>query len=108
MVTLSTMKIQLSDLSFLSFLSSQGSCFAVVADLCDYFAEGEKVPGYKQKSKFGRIYGRIEILFLEAEVWDTFPGLVRGKQSAWLSAEHIKPSEARTHFNTEVHKNRKS
>ena len=49
-----------------------------------------------------------ENLFLEAEVWTTFPGLVRGKQSARLSAEHIKPSEARTHFNTEVHKNRKS
>lgn len=42
MVTLSTIKIPLSDLSFLSFLSSQGGCFAVVADLCDYFAEGEK------------------------------------------------------------------
>lgn len=44
MVTLSTMKISLSDLSFLSFLSSQGGCFAVVADLCGYFEEGEKVP----------------------------------------------------------------
>lgn len=107
MVTLSTMKIQLSDLSFLSFLSSQGSCFAVVADLCDYFVEVEKVSDWKQKSKFGRIYGKIEILFLEAVVWATFPGLVRGKQSARLSAEHVKPSEARTHFNTEVHKNRK-
>lgn len=47
-------------------------------------------------------------LILAAEVWAIFPGLVRGKQSARLSAEHIKPSEARTHFNTEVHKNRKS
>ena len=90
MVTLSTMKIPLSDLSFLSFLSSQGSCFAVVADLCDNFAEGEKVPDYKQKSKIRRIYGRIENLFLEAEAWATFPGLVRGKQSARLSAEHVK------------------
>lgn len=54
MVTLSTMKISLSDLSFLSFLSSQGGCFAVVADLCGYFEEGEKVPDFKQKSKFGR------------------------------------------------------
>ena len=108
MVTLSTMKIPPSDLSFLSFLSSQGSCFAVVADLYDYFAEVEKIPDFKQKSKFGRIYGRIEILFLEAVLWATFPGLVRGKQSARLSTEHIKPSKARTHFNTEVHKNRKS
>ncbi len=41
-------------------------------------------------------------MFSEAEVWVAFPGLVRGKQSARLSAEHIKPSEARTHFNTEV------
>lgn len=72
------------------------------------FCLGEKVPDCKQKSKFGRIYGRVEILFSVAEVWATFPGLVRGKQSARLSAEHIKPSEARTHFNTEVHKNRKS
>lgn len=108
MVTLSTMKTPLSDLSFLSFLSSQGSCFAAVADLCDYFAEDEKIPDCKWKSKFGQIYGKIETLFLEAEVGASFPGLVRGKQSARLSAEHIKPSEARAHFNTEVHKNRKS
>ena len=54
------------------------------------------------KTKFGQIYGRIESLSLEAKVWAIFPGLVRGKQSARLSAEHIKPSEARTHFNTEV------
>lgn len=44
MVTLSTIKIPLSDLSFLSFLSSQGGCFAVVADLCGYFAEVKEVP----------------------------------------------------------------
>lgn len=75
MVTLSTMKIQLSDLSFLSFLSSQGSCFAVVADLCDYFVEVEKVSDWKQKSKFGRIYGRIEILFLEQRLGLHFPDL---------------------------------
>lgn len=37
-------KIPLSDLSFLSFLSSQGGCFAVVADLCGYFAEVKEVP----------------------------------------------------------------
>lgn len=108
MVTLSTMKTPLSDLSFLSFLSSQGSCFAVVADLCGYFAEVKEVHACKKKSQLGRIYGRIESLFSVAEVGATFPGLVRGKQSARLSAEHIKPSEARTHFNTEVHKNRKS
>ena len=60
--------------------------------MCDYFVMGEKVPDCKRKSKFGRIYGRIEILFLVAEVGATFPGLVRGKQSAWLSAEHIKPT----------------
>ena len=59
MVTLSTMKIPLSDLSFLSFLSSQGGCYAVVADLCDCFAKGEKVSDCEQKSKFGRIYGRF-------------------------------------------------
>ena len=108
MVTLSTIKIPLSDLSFLSFLSSQGGCFAVVADLCGYFAEVKEVPAWKWKSQLGRIYGWIESLSLEAKVWATFPGLVRGKQSARLSAEHIKPSEARTHFITEVHKNRKS
>lgn len=68
--------------------------------MCDCFAEGEEVSDCKQKSKIRRIYGRIENLFLEAEVWATFPGLVRGKQSARLSAGHIKPSEARTHFNT--------
>ena len=108
MVTLSTMKTPLSDLSFLSFLSSQGGCFAVVADLCDYFTKGEEISDCKFKSKFERIYGGVDISFLGAEVWVAFPGLVRGKQSARLSAEHIKPSEARTHFNTEVHKNRKS
>ena len=47
MVTLSTIKIPLSDLSFLSFLSSQGGCFAVVADLCGYFAEVKEVPACK-------------------------------------------------------------
>lgn len=107
--------------------------------MCDFFAEGEKVPDCKRKSKFGQIYGRVGILFLGAEVGATFPGLVRGKQSAQLSARRNSPlvgclylngkgvafravapfpkktclfgdptSEARTHFNTEVHKNRKS
>lgn len=38
----------------------------------------------------GRIYGRIESLFSVAEVGATFPRLVRGKQSARLSAKRIK------------------
>ena len=108
MVTLSTMKIPLSDLSFLSFLSSQGGCFAVVADLCDYFAEGEKSIRLQVKIAIWANLRQSWNFILGAEVWATFPGLVRGKQSTRLSAEHIKPSEARTHFNTEVHKNRKS
>ena len=63
MVTLSTMKIPLSDLSFLSFLSSQGSCFAVVADLCDYFAEGEKVSDCKQNQNLGEFTADLKVYF---------------------------------------------
>ena len=72
------------------------------------FCKGRKSTRLKAKIEICANYGRVDISFLGAEVWATFPGLVRGKQSARLSAEHIKPSEARTHFITEVHKNRKS
>ncbi|MGN0449377.1 MAG: hypothetical protein ACI4G0_03335, partial [Ruminococcus sp.] len=59
-----------------------------------------KYPTENKKQNLGEFTAELKNLFLEAEVGVTFPGLVRGKQSARLSAEHIKPSEARTHFNT--------
>ncbi len=67
--------------------------------MCNYFAEVEKVRDCKQKSKFGRIYGGVDISFLGAEVWTTFPGLVRGKQSARLSARRNSPLVACLYLN---------